>query len=137
MQPSLSQTSVVHFPEPISGFPEDTSFRLEPIGTDGLLFGLRSEVRPQIRFVLAPPEAFFTGYAPAIERGVLPLLGAASVDELSVYVILSLADGVENATANLMAPLVLNERAGLGAQVVLEGSGYPVRVKLGSDVGEA
>lgn len=50
-----------------------------------------------------------------------------SPEDAIVLTILTVREDPPTVTANLMAPLVINRRKGLGAQIILEDSGYPLR----------
>lgn len=64
--------------------------------------------------------------APPVE--VLATLQARSLADVAVLVIVTLRDRMEEITANLQGPLLLNPKAGLGLQLVVEC--FPVRHPL-------
>lgn len=74
------------------------------------------------------PFLFAPAYqlSPPVE--VLALLQAGSLAEVAVLVIVTLRDRMEEITANLQGPLLLNPKAGLGLQLVVER--FPVRHPL-------
>ncbi|MGH2518868.1 MAG: flagellar assembly protein FliW, partial [Chloroflexota bacterium] len=65
-------------------------------------------------------------------------LQACSAADLLVLAVVNLPEG-EPATANLLSPLIINVRAGLGKQVLLAGSGYSIHYRFlkGDQAGEA
>lgn len=130
---------VVEFVEPIPGFPDERTFSLAPLGEDAVLFVLRSLRTPRLRFVVMPPAAFFPDYQPAVDAQDVAALGdlAGRVTgdgepevELQVLVIVSVTDSITDATANLLAPIVLDPASGRAMQVVLNDARLPLRAPL-------
>jgi flagellar assembly factor FliW len=106
----------VRFIEPLPGFADD-EFTLEPIDERALLYSLRSVADPELRFVLAAAPAFFPGYRPDLPTSLAGPLGAEDVDLLLV---LTIGNGLRDATANLRAPVVLAPATGRAVQVILD-----------------
>jgi flagellar assembly factor FliW len=118
------------FVEPLPGFPDDRSFTLAAVDPDGVLFTLRSVERPGLRFVVMPPATFFPDYQPEVTELHLAPLGAVTEVELQVLVIVSVQDGIADATANLLAPIVMIPASGRAMQVVLDDARLPLRAPL-------
>lgn len=120
------------FPSGLPGFPELRRFALERWG-DGedspysLLLALE---QPEVRFLVAPPEVFFPDYEVELSDTDVAALGLTGPDDALVLVIITVPDRPEDATANLVGPIVLNTRTGTGAQVVLADSGHSTRAPL-------
>jgi flagellar assembly factor FliW len=122
---------IVDFVEPIPGFPDERRFLFSAIDPPaGVLFTLRSMTTPQLRFVVMPPETFFPGYQPDITVADVGPLGLGEDAELQVLVIVSVRDGLADATANLLAPIVLVAEAGQAMQVVLNDPTLPLHAPL-------
>jgi flagellar assembly factor FliW len=127
VEPSTVTAREVHFVEPIPGFDGVDAFTLTAIDPNGLLYAMRSVRDPQLRFVLAPPEAFFGDYHPAIDDDISVVLEA---NEVEVLVILSIGSGLHDATANLRAPIVLAPATGRALQLILDDETLPMRRPL-------
>jgi len=110
---------------PMPGFPAHREFVLVRLNDDGLLYAFTSIQDPELRFLVAPPEPFFPDYAPEIENEVFTTLNTKDPDRLLLMVVITA--GVNETTANLMAPIVVDRDTMRAQQVVLSGSGYPVR----------
>jgi flagellar assembly factor FliW len=117
----------VRFVEPLLGFDHVDSFTLAPIDPNGLLYSMRSTDDPELRFVLAPPEGFFADYLPALDDNVGDTLGASEVE---VLVMITVVSGLEDATANLRAPIVFAPSTGCAVQVVLDDDSLPMHQPL-------
>ena len=129
--PLLLDSGDVQFIMPIPGFPDARAFRLEPIeGQGGVLSMLTSADQPGLEFVVALPEAFFPDYSPEIDDTTAERLGLSTAEDALLLVILTVAENIEQTTANLMAPVVINRHTGQAVQALLVTSGYDIRTPL-------
>jgi flagellar assembly factor FliW len=124
MDPSLGLPTIT-MAVPMPGFPAHREFVLVRLNDDGLLYAFTSIQDPELRFLVAPPEPFFPDYAPEIENEVFAALNTRDTDRLLLLTVITA--GVDETTANLLAPIVLDRDSMRAMQVVLSGSGYPVR----------
>ena len=113
---------------PMPGFPAHRQFVLVRLNDEGLLYALTSVKDPEVRFLVAPPEPFFPDYAPEIENEVFAALNTKDPDRLLVMVVITA--GVNETTANLLAPIVVDRDSRRAMQVVLNGSGLPIRAVM-------
>ena len=77
---------------------------------------------------MAPPEPFFPDYAPEIEDEVFAALNTKDPDRLLLLVVITA--GVNETTANLLAPIVVDRDSRRAMQVILNGTGMPVRAVM-------
>jgi flagellar assembly factor FliW len=110
---------------PMPGFPGHREFVLVRLNDDGLLYAFTSIENPELRFLVAPPEPFFPDYAPEIENAVFAALNTKDPDRLLLLTVITASEN--ETTANLLAPIVVDRDSMRAMQVVLSGSGYPVR----------
>ncbi|WP_433792322.1 flagellar assembly protein FliW [Actinoplanes sp. CA-252034] len=110
---------------PMPGFPSHRDFVLVRLNDDGLLYAFTSIENPELRFLVAPPEPFFPDYAPEIENAVFAALNTKDPDRLLLLTVITASE--HETTANLLAPIVVDRDSMRAMQVVLSGSGYPVR----------
>jgi flagellar assembly factor FliW len=113
---------------PMPGFPAHRQFVLVRLNDDGLLYAFTSVDDPELRFLVAPPEPFFPDYAPEIEDEVFAALNTKDADRLLVMVVITA--GVDETTANLLAPIIVDRDSRRAMQVVLQGTGMPVRAVM-------
>ena len=91
------------FPAGLIGFPQAQRFVLVEWGGDDSPFRLlRSLDDEGLAFVVVPPDLFFPDYEPELEVG----------EHDVVLVIVTVPDRVQDATANLLGPLVIDVTAG-------------------------
>ncbi|MFD0519772.1 flagellar assembly protein FliW [Paractinoplanes durhamensis] len=124
IDPSLGLPTI-RMAVPMPGFPAHRDFVLVRLNEDGLLYAFTSIQDPDLRFLVAPPEPFFPDYAPEIDDEVFQALNTKDPDRLLLMAVITA--GADETTANLMAPIVVDRDTMRAVQVVLSGSGYPVR----------
>ena len=113
---------------PMPGFPAHREFALVRLHEDGLLYAFTSIDDPELRFLVAPPEPFFPEYAPEIENDVFAALNTKDPNRLLLMVVISA--GVNETTANLLAPIVVDQDSKRAMQVILNGTNLPVRAVM-------
>ena len=124
IDPSLGLPTIT-MAVPMPGFPAHREFVLVRLHDEGLLYAFTSVEDPELRFLVAPPEPFFPEYAPEIDESVFAALNTRDADRLLLMVVITA--GANETTANLLAPIVLDRDSMRAQQVVLSGSGLPVR----------
>lgn len=136
----VDDEDIVHFPHGIPAFEDEHEFRVipYPLGEETPYAFLQSLQTPELAFLMADPFRFFADYTFEIDDDSLSSLGSPKQEDLGIYVILTLPDGkVEDMTANLMAPVVINANNMQAKQVVLERSRYTTKHRLFSPQAEA
>ncbi|UQU65435.1 flagellar assembly protein FliW [Couchioplanes caeruleus] len=116
---------IIEMAVPMPGFPAHRQFVLVRLNDEGLLYAFTSIDDPELRFLVAPPEPFFPDYAPEIENDVFAALNTKDPDRLLLMVVITA--GVNETTANLLAPIIVDRDSRRAMQVVLNGSNMPVR----------
>jgi len=113
---------------PMPGFPAHREFVLVRLHDEGLLYAFTSLDNPELRFLVAPPEPFFPDYAPEIDNSVFAALNTKDPNRLLLLVVIT--PSVDETTANLLAPIVVDQDTRRAMQVVLTGSGMPLRAVM-------
>jgi flagellar assembly factor FliW len=121
----------LHFLEALPGLSAATDFDLTSLDDAGLLYSLR-DAQDSTRLVAIQPGPYFSEYEPTFGSEVLSALAleGADDDRRAVLVIVTPSQPDTPATANLLAPLVLNTETGDALQVILEGAPWPLRAPL-------
>jgi flagellar assembly factor FliW len=125
-----SDIPVLRFAAPMPGFPGHHDFLLVSIGEQDVLFSLTSIQDTELRFLVMPPGSFFPDYAPEVDDETLDLLGSHHPEDLLVFLVVTPGGSAREATANLLAPIIVNQRRRVAVQAILSGSGLPVRAPL-------
>jgi flagellar assembly factor FliW len=125
-----AELPVLEFVAPMPGFAQERRFVLVRVDDAGMLYSLTSVDRPELRFLVAPPVPFFPDYAVDVDDEVLEALGGPDADELLVLLVINAGDQPGDASANLLAPIVVAQRSRRAVQLVLGRTGLPVRAPL-------
>jgi flagellar assembly factor FliW len=118
----------IHFPAGLVGFPTAQRFFL--IQGDGGVFELLGTDEEDPDFVVIAPAPFFPDYAPIIDDETVRRLGLLGQEDALVLLVVTLREHPEDASANTLAPLVINARTLDAAQVVLTGQPFSLRQPL-------
>jgi flagellar assembly factor FliW len=125
----VEDVPVIDMVAPMPGFPDHQRFALVQLDEAGVLCSLQSVDDPQLRFLVVPPSAFFPDYAPVIDDATVSSLGITSAEDAIVLLVVNPGDEPGSATANLLAPVVVNLATRQGGQVVLD-EDLPIRAPL-------
>jgi len=120
----------IEFVAPIMGLPEHTRFSLVALDEEGVLYSLRSVDNPDLRLIVMAPGRFFPGYLPEIDDDTVAALDLRDATEAAVLCVVNPGDDPATATANLLAPVVINHRSMRAAQTVLVGTDLPLKAPL-------
>ena len=125
----MSAPTSLHPIAPLPGLPAHRDYSLDGLDDDGILFAMRSLADPAVRLFVVRPEAFFEGYTPAVDAETRTALALEDSADPLLLVVVHPGTGEAPATANLLAPLMVNPATGAASQVVLDG--WPLRAPLG------
>ena len=103
-----STAQILAFPEGLYGFPEEKEFALIEESKDSPFLWLQSVKQAELAFVIIDPSLFCKeAYLPEAAPMDLEALGARSLAECSVYVIVTIpTEHPEEMTANLQGPML-------------------------------
>jgi flagellar assembly factor FliW len=134
----VAESDLLRFSQGVPGFEHLKEFFLLPVPGNPLFVWLQAVQDPAVAFLLVDPFPFFPDYAVELGESETRFLEASGPEELAVYAVTTIPpEGVREMTANLLAPVVLNLRARLGLQTILDGSGYSTRHRLFRQVDRA
>ena len=129
-QAAGAELPVLDMVQPLLGFPEQRRFALTRLDETGMFCELRSLEQADLRFVVVPPAMFFPDYAPEVDDDLADALGARDEHDLVVLSLVTLGPTPQEATANLLAPVLVNHRNRRAAQVLLDDLDLPLRAPL-------
>lgn len=128
MTASTLTLPTIELAAPMPGFPAHRRFVLVRLDDEGLLYALTSMDDSELRFLVVPPGPFFPDYAPEIGDDALEALGRPDADEILLLLVITASK--EQTSANLLAPIVVNQTNRRAIQVVLNGTDMPVRALM-------
>lgn len=126
----IKKEDIITFSQGIPGFINQKEFVILKLDKDSPFFILQSVSEPELAFITLNPWNIIKDYEFEIKEGTEKQLKIESQEEILALVIGTIREKLENMTVNLAAPLIINIKARLGKQVILENSKYPVRFKV-------
>lgn len=121
---------VLELVEPLVGFPGLQRFGLARLDETGMVFDLRSLEDPDASFVVVPPGLFFDDYTPEVDDAVVEQLGVEDAGDVLTLVMVTLGETIDDATANLRAPLLVNQHTRRAMQTILDDPELPMKAPL-------
>ncbi len=129
-QIEISSDEIISIPSGILGFPEDQNFCLVDSGDDTLIIWLQSLSNPHLAFPILEPKIFKPEYLVRLSAAELRELRLTSIRDAAVFTILTIPADLNEMTANLKAPLVINIRQKVAKQVVLQENDQPIKYAM-------
>ena len=127
----VEDEKVIHFPEGIPAFEQEHEFVIIPYDEESPYVFLQSLKTPDLAFLMTMPFIFFPDYEFELDYENQQKLGLERQEDMLLYVLLTIPQGrVQDMTANLVAPLVINVANQQGRQLVLEHSPYQTKHRL-------
>ena len=121
-------SQVVHFPQGLLGFPADRYFVFLRHREDSPFLWLQSLANPNLAFVVMSPLPLLADYRVRVTNDDRRDLNLADDDSLLIYALVTIPKGNPAAmTVNLLGPIVINARARIGKQIVLNDTAYSHR----------
>ena len=121
----------LHFAHGLPGFPGERRFALVRWGAFEGPYSLMVDLDdPAVRFLVMPPYVFFPDYVVDIDDAIAAKVHLERAEDCLLLVIVTLTGQPEDATANLLGPVVINLQTREGTQAVLAESGYSTRTPL-------
>jgi flagellar assembly factor FliW len=111
---------VIEMPAGLPGFPDARRFVLLSWSDDTSPFSrLQCLDAEELEFLVAAPVVLFPDYAPELDTASVDALGLTCAEDALVLVLVTVHERAVDATANLLAPIVVNIHTNLAAQVVV------------------
>jgi flagellar assembly factor FliW len=125
----IDPAGIIHFPGGVPGFEDCRRFVLLQRPEEAPVAWLQGVDDPDLAFAVVEPCHFLADYHPPLSPAELEPLKLAAGEEALILIILVLAPEPERITANLQAPVIINRKEKLGAQVYL-GEDWPRKYYL-------
>ena len=120
---------VILFPEALYGFDQEKEFVLQPLdpNIDSPMEWLQSLRTPELAFIVTDPFLFLPQYKMVLNDDEKNQLEIDSTESLVIRVIVTIPKVHTDMTANLVAPLVINQKNRLAKQIVLTSAEYDTK----------
>lgn len=127
----VEEEKVVHFEDGIPAFEDEHEFLIIPYDDESPYVFLQSITTPDLAFLMTMPFVFFPDYEFELDDESQNKLGIKTQEDMLIYTLLTIPGGkVADMTANLMAPVVLNQNTMQARQIVLDKSRYTTKHRL-------
>jgi flagellar assembly factor FliW len=126
----LADDKIITFKEGIPGFPQIHRFTLLEKDELKPFQYLQALDDPPIALLVINPFLVDPGYQFQLTESDMDDIQTRETHDVSVYAVATIPENADEATLNLMAPIVVNASQKQGKQVVLHQSGYSVKHPL-------
>lgn len=127
----VEEKDLVVFPKGLPGFEEEHQFVLLPYAKESPFVLLQSATEDYLAFLMTNPFLFFADYAFSIDQEAMDEMAIRTQADFAVYVMITVPGGsVQDMTANLAAPVVVNIASRQGKQLVMEKNDYHTKHRL-------
>lgn len=125
----VQNSQKIEFPEGLFGFETYHNFYLVDVEISPFLL-LQEEKNEHIGFIVCDPFLFFDDYEFDLDDITLEKLGIKDKNDILILTIITLSNKIEEITANLLGPLVINRKTHKGIQYIINTDKYSTKHKL-------
>lgn len=126
----IDEEQIIRFPIGLPGFENSHNFILLRV-EDSVFSCLQAVDKVETAFVLISPFEICSDYHFNLDEDTINRLEINAPGEVEVLSIVVIPNGKMNeATANLQAPIVINKNKMLGQQTILADTDYPLRLPI-------
>ena len=126
----VNKNDILSFNEGILGFESLKKFFIVDPGDQTLILWFQSTEDPSVAFPIIEPKIFKPDYTIKLLPSELNSLGLEGLAQASVYTILTIPKTVTEMSANLKAPIIINNKTRLARQIVLQDSKLEVKLEM-------
>lgn len=123
----ITEQDVIDFPEGLLGFNDFRRFVLLDDPNDEIFAWLQSCEEPTLAFPVLEPELFVGNYSFNLSKHDLESLQLKSNEGTRSFAIITIPEDPTQMTANLKAPLIINVKARLGRQSVMQENSLAIK----------
>ncbi len=124
----IDEKAIIDFPEGIPGFKEVKKFvLLGKIDDETPFQWLQGVDNTDLAFVVISPYMIKQDFVVDIEDSEVEVLDIKDTEKVLVYSIVVIPENINNMTANLKAPVLINTENNKGKQVTMENGDYQIR----------
>lgn len=121
----IDESSIINFVSPIIGFEQIKQYVIVKLSQNDKFSWLQSVDNDSVTFPITVPQAFDIEYTFEIDDNNQKLLNLNDANDLLTFNIVTIPlNRPEDATINLLAPIVVNIKENKGAQLILSGSNH-------------
>lgn len=127
----VAEDKIINFVQGPLAFEEFTKFFImDPEENDFPFKLLQSMEDKALGFILTDPFIFKTDYDFEVPEDILKELEIEKPEDIMVYVLLVIPDKVEDISANLLAPIIINAEKRIAKQIILDDTDYEIKYRI-------
>tara|TARA_B100000700_G_C14975472_1_gene823653 strand:- start:768 stop:1256 length:489 start_codon:yes stop_codon:yes gene_type:complete len=126
----IHEDQIITMPSGLIGFSEDRRFVIREDEAAKPFLWLQSVDNDALAFVMIEPHFSFSNYELELTKETLKKLKAEKTEDLSVFVLVTMAKSMEDVTVNLQGPLLFNPEKKIGLQFIIPEGKYSTRHSL-------
>jgi flagellar assembly factor FliW len=130
----VDKKDIIEFTEGLLGFENLKKFFIVDPGDQTLILWLQSTDDAATAFPIIEPKIFQPNYMVKLLPVELNSLNLENLQSASVYTVLTIPQNVTEMSANLKAPIIINNKTKMARQIVLQDSKLEVRFKMYMDL---
>ncbi|WP_163538883.1 flagellar assembly protein FliW [Gracilibacillus sp. YIM 98692] len=123
----INEQEIIHFPQGIPGFAEEKNFALLSFEENGLFQVLQSTKQKDPAFVVIDPFLFEPNYQLKLDDATINQLEIQEEKDVRVLAIVTVKDPLEQSTANLQGPIIINRQSKKAKQFIINQSSYTTK----------
>jgi flagellar assembly factor FliW len=124
------EEDIIRFEKGVPGFESLKQFILFPIEENNIFSVLHSIEDENVGLVVVSPFEVKKDYEINLNDSVIERLSIKEATEVILFNVITVNSSVEDITVNLKAPIVINIKAGLGEQIILDREEYKIKNPL-------
>ena len=126
----VDKNDIITFEEGILGFENSKNFFVVDPGDQTLILWLQSADEGSTAFPIIEPKIFMPEFSISLLPAELNSLKLENLSNASVYTILTIPQDVTKMSANLKAPVIINNKTKKARQIVLQDSKLEVKYEM-------
>ena len=126
----VNQEDIINFTEGLLGFDNLKTFFVVDPGDSTLILWLQSVEDEKIAFPIIEPKIFKPDYVAKLLPADMNSVSLNSLSEAKVYSVLTIPANITEMSANLKAPIVINNEKKIAKQIVLQDNKLSVKYEM-------
>ncbi len=126
----VDKKDIINFKEGLLGFDNLKKYFVVDPGDQTLILWLQSIDDGSVAFPIIEPKIYNPNYSVKLLPVELTSIELENLSNASIYTILTIPQDVTEMSANLKAPIVINNQTKIARQIVLQDSKLEVRYKM-------
>lgn len=126
----VNQEDIINFSEGVLGFENLKKFFVVDPGDSTLILWLQSTEDEKIAFPIIEPKIFKPDYVAKLLPADMNSVKLENLTDAKIYSILTIPSNITEMSANLKAPIVINNTKNIAKQIVLQDNKLSVKFEM-------